>query len=259
LSVNRNDNHSSKDRWEGILGELLSEKWRKSQMMQPTLVELTPEQTALIPVYLDKWRQIALISEPIDLEQAKSAIENAYAILFAENNNIVASNLDIAISTHIYRLTIEIWDELKVILMSQLQRQLSHALLVSLTSIFLGKIRCQFIHLLPASKIIKRSPKNIMMPQKYDDFCLGYAWASQSCLIDFCISELHCMHQPLQWQAFRELVNHCGLILPTENGFTVCDRAYLKTILRLNDCLQQDLPATKKQLKSSQKYSLCLE
>ncbi|WP_332986587.1 DUF6745 domain-containing protein [Microcoleus sp. A6-D1] len=40
--------------------------------------KLTPEQEALIPVYRDKWRQIALSTERIDRAKAESAIKAAY-------------------------------------------------------------------------------------------------------------------------------------------------------------------------------------
>ncbi len=40
--------------------------------------KLTPEQKALIPVYRDKWRQIALSTERIDRAKAESAIKAAY-------------------------------------------------------------------------------------------------------------------------------------------------------------------------------------
>ncbi|BAZ01942.1 hypothetical protein NIES37_59490 [Tolypothrix tenuis PCC 7101] len=44
-----------------------------------SLIEkLTPEQEALIPVYRDKWRKIALSTERIDREKAASAVKAAY-------------------------------------------------------------------------------------------------------------------------------------------------------------------------------------
>ena len=47
--------------------------------MSPTkMKKLTPEQEALIPVYRDKWRQIALSTERIDRAKAESAIKAAY-------------------------------------------------------------------------------------------------------------------------------------------------------------------------------------
>lgn len=43
--------------------------------------KLTPEQEALIPVYREKWRAIALSTEPIDRQKAKEAVLAAYAAI----------------------------------------------------------------------------------------------------------------------------------------------------------------------------------
>lgn len=43
--------------------------------------KLTPEQEALIPVYREKWRAIALSTEPIDPQKAAEAVTAAYALL----------------------------------------------------------------------------------------------------------------------------------------------------------------------------------
>ncbi|NEQ23063.1 MAG: hypothetical protein F6K28_28700, partial [Microcoleus sp. SIO2G3] len=44
-----------------------------------SLIEtLTPEQEALIPVIREKWRQIALSTEPINRQKATQAIKAAY-------------------------------------------------------------------------------------------------------------------------------------------------------------------------------------
>lgn len=46
----------------------------------PPIASLTPEQEALIPIYREKWRAIALSTEPIDRQRAKGALRAAYAI-----------------------------------------------------------------------------------------------------------------------------------------------------------------------------------
>jgi hypothetical protein len=43
--------------------------------------QLTPEQEALIPVYQQKWREIAISTESINYEQATTAVETLYAAL----------------------------------------------------------------------------------------------------------------------------------------------------------------------------------
>ncbi len=43
--------------------------------------KLTPEPEALIPVYLEKWRKIALSTEPLDREKATEAVRGAYDMM----------------------------------------------------------------------------------------------------------------------------------------------------------------------------------
>lgn len=45
-----------------------------------TIVNLTPEQEALLPVYRDKWLEIGLSTEEIDEDRSRKAIENLYKI-----------------------------------------------------------------------------------------------------------------------------------------------------------------------------------
>ncbi|MEG4505926.1 hypothetical protein QUA81_19920 [Microcoleus sp. F6_B4] len=42
---------------------------------------MTPEQTALIPICHEKWRQIGLSIKPVDRPQATAAIHTAYNII----------------------------------------------------------------------------------------------------------------------------------------------------------------------------------
>ena len=49
--------------------------------MTKKLYKLTPEQEELIPFYRNKWRRIALSSEPIARDRAKEAIKEAYATM----------------------------------------------------------------------------------------------------------------------------------------------------------------------------------
>ncbi|MBD2183152.1 hypothetical protein H6G03_19140 [Planktothrix sp. FACHB-1375] len=50
-------------------------------MAEAKIEKLTPEQEALIPIYRDKWRKIALSTEPIDKEKAAEAVKKAYALI----------------------------------------------------------------------------------------------------------------------------------------------------------------------------------
>lgn len=51
-------------------------------MSQTKITELTPEQEALIPVYREKWRAIALSTEPIDRQKATEAIKAVWGWIY---------------------------------------------------------------------------------------------------------------------------------------------------------------------------------
>ena len=50
-------------------------------MLQTKIAELTPEQEALLPVYLEKWRKIAFSTEPLACQKAEAAVKAAYALM----------------------------------------------------------------------------------------------------------------------------------------------------------------------------------
>ncbi|MBD1890873.1 DUF6745 domain-containing protein [Coleofasciculus sp. FACHB-SPT9] len=50
-------------------------------MSQEKIEKLTPEQEALIPVYREKWRDIAYSTEPIDREKAAKAVKAVYILI----------------------------------------------------------------------------------------------------------------------------------------------------------------------------------
>ena len=55
-----------------------------------SLIEkLTPEQEALIPVYREKWRSIALSTEPIDRQKAREAVKAAYKLIGKQEPEII--------------------------------------------------------------------------------------------------------------------------------------------------------------------------
>ncbi|MEM7717502.1 MAG: hypothetical protein AAF349_28835, partial [Cyanobacteria bacterium P01_A01_bin.68] len=50
-------------------------------MLEPKISKLTLEQEALIPIYREKWKKIALSTERIDRDKAAEAIKKAYAFV----------------------------------------------------------------------------------------------------------------------------------------------------------------------------------
>lgn len=58
-------------------------------MSQIKIATLTRKQEAVIPVYRDKWRSIALSTERLDRELAKEGIKKAYAVVGKKEPEIV--------------------------------------------------------------------------------------------------------------------------------------------------------------------------
>jgi hypothetical protein len=50
-------------------------------MSQPQIATVTPEQEALIPVIRERWRSLALSTQPIDQQKATDAVRTAYAVM----------------------------------------------------------------------------------------------------------------------------------------------------------------------------------
>lgn len=50
-------------------------------MSQTKIAQLTPQQEALIPVILENWKSVALSTQPLNRQKARSAIKAAYAAL----------------------------------------------------------------------------------------------------------------------------------------------------------------------------------
>lgn len=61
-------------------------------MSQQKITKLTPEQEALIPVYREKWRAIALSTERIDRQKTAEAVKAFYTALdLPQPNSVIFS------------------------------------------------------------------------------------------------------------------------------------------------------------------------
>lgn len=97
-------------------------------MSPPIITELTADQKAQIPTYRDKWKQIALSTEPINQEEAKKAIKRAYSLISTENfASTCCSNPDT--DPDLNTLVVEVWNYLRSDLISQVTSQLGSGLL----------------------------------------------------------------------------------------------------------------------------------
>ncbi|MEH1805242.1 DUF6745 domain-containing protein [Nostoc sp.] len=193
-----------------------------------SLIEkLTPEQEALIPVYREKWRAIALSTERIDREKAAEAVRVAYAAIGKKKPEIIFcdssyAGLQILIQK---QLPLDINKELINFIFSNLTNK-NNKILYQLDTQLLNKLhilRANFITRdylsIDELKIKTQLTKNLHSPW------LKSQWlASSSCWVDFYISVLNCSYNQIRWQVLQSLAKYCGWILFYENVCIICDR-----------------------------------
>jgi len=225
-------------------------------MSQTRIEKLTPEQEALIPVYREKWRMIALSTDRIDFQKAEDAVKAAYItvgkkppkILFSSSPyaalNTILSQLDthqpmqqlqwqlanLFGDTVLRELGNQMEGELVNQLDSQLDSQLEDQLYRQLGNLFGNPLEK------PRGLFPQRGPKVRHLENKlWKQFKMqiGYAatsfieteiWACNASVYNFCISVLNCAVDMENWGVFQAVVKDCGWIYPCEKTCIVCDR-----------------------------------
>ncbi|MEH1893238.1 MAG: DUF6745 domain-containing protein [Nostoc sp.] len=190
-----------------------------------SLIEkLTPEQEALIPVYREKWRAIALSTEKINRKKAVKSVNKAYALNDLAKPEIIFINSPTAISSIRFNLWIEPRGELDNYLSSQFRNQIEKSIwnqisakLFDVINIHL-KILISLYYSLEYSIVQKR-----FKVDGYKNFEPKY-WLAYSCLFDFCISVLNCAYPARHLQAMQDVAEYCGLIFCSESLVVICER-----------------------------------
>lgn len=195
-----------------------------------SLIErLTPEQEALIPVYREKWRQIALSTKRIDRQQATEAVKAAYTeihkpqpeILFfnspdAARKNLTPSLLESQLRNQtgkqLWHLVTQLHDQLQSQLGKQVKKYLQIHLHHQLHNQLGRQLRNQLWNQLQSQETTLLY--NCIQPE---------GWAIDGSWFDFCVSVLNCAHEPTEWKAFQLLVINCGWIFHFDKLCLVCD------------------------------------
>jgi len=228
-------------------------------MSQIKLDNLTPEQEALIPVYREKWRKIALSTEPLDSQKATDAVLSTYKVLKEslygsevkqEPKIIFLDSPYLALTTKeaiktvqahaeatIYDPEDEIyffgaecatWNvnilcELEVTVEQELKEQLSRKLNKHLYRQLVLKLENQIMPV--AIQIEKQLTQQLgTLSCQLNNSIQPERYVSHASYIDFCISVLHCSHNRLKWETFQSLLKHCGWIFPYREICFVCAR-----------------------------------
>lgn len=215
-----------------------------------SLIEtLTPEQEALIPVYCEKWKAIALSTERIDRQQASEAIKAAYTLIdrqkpeivfcdspYAALKTIILSQLQNQLGTELVlqllnRLVKELGNQL---LQSQLSRelrsqlfpQLQRQLQIELANQVRRQLGHQLRHQLQyqiGSQLDRQLKSQIMGILLRN--CVHFStWLCYASVFDFCISVLNYTHDQETWTVLQSLAKSFYFDCPFEKTCLVCDR-----------------------------------
>jgi hypothetical protein len=191
------------------------------------MIILTAEQEALIPVYREKWRAIALSTERIDRQAVAAAVGAAYEADGLEVPQILSfaspkaawkrlgNKLKNQIGNPIY---LSFKEQLFYELQRQLDYQMLNRLYTQTDKLMWQQMGIRQFYGLLTAQVYKRRNKSY-----YRRICPEVT-ACQSSLFDFCASTLGCIYDELIWQAHQSITIHCGWTFPFERACLVCDR-----------------------------------
>jgi hypothetical protein len=195
-------------------------------MSQTKIDRLTEEQIAMIPIIRQKWKSLALLTEPLDRPEFINTIKAAYLAL-----NLTAPKI------HFFESPMAGINFLK----TQPESELGMAILHKFNDQIIDQINDQIdwengqeikkqIDGLPS---LKRCQLARQLTQNYqrqkeadpvyncikDGVCLCIA--SQ---LDFCISVLNLEYEPGYWEAYNLLMSQGGYVFAFDKMCVVCDR-----------------------------------
>ncbi len=168
--------------------------------------ELTSEQEALIPVYLEKWRAIALSTEPVEPQKASSVVAAHIAISQEDLNFLSCDSPDAVLSQALTKLESHLWgppcqSPLQRRLIAQMVRQIERKLWRKLRKQLTKELESQLWDQLwrPIQRQLWNQPPTGHQLYPYLTLLdLPYltlspnSWIYIACLFDFCISVLGC-------------------------------------------------------------------
>ncbi|MEG4939675.1 DUF6745 domain-containing protein [Microcoleus sp. F4-D5] len=209
------------------------------------MIAITPEQTALIPTYREKWRLIGLSIKPIDRPQATAAIHTAYniigfpepEIIFCDSpytalqavEPLIEGDLGSELGREILnKIHTRLYNQLRYKLGMELQNQVYSQLYDPLFYQWIGQLHDRIKDELLNRFIgeLDSGCDSILNRQFfYNNNCIVSEFsACHGSWVDFCISVLKLEIDRSLYSAFQSLVENCGWIYPFEKMCFVCDR-----------------------------------
>jgi hypothetical protein len=208
------------------------------------MITLTPEQTAIIPVYREKWRQIGLSTKPIDRPQATAAINTAYNIIDFPEPEIIFCDSPLQALQAIHKIgSDELWletanairnkihNELYDSLRCQLPRELEKQIYSQLYNPLYDRLMNQ-LHVHLKDELYTQLKRKLgelflvflMKITWNNNFIVSELSACHGSWVDFCIFVLKLESDRSLYSAFKSLVENCGWIYPFGEKCFVCDR-----------------------------------
>jgi hypothetical protein len=203
----------------------------------PKIEKLTSEQEALIPVYREKWRKIALSTEPIDQEATATVIGKLYAVIGEEPPEILffSSPFTTISCLEASRNWSQLTDRLNqqlALLRTQIIEQLSDDLWIWMVE---NLLEHEQLRTHPNQRVHDQiywqlySQLSTKLPWRVVNRFLNNHLAPERCLsdlafYDFCISVFACTHTAEKWELKQLLLEKCYWVFPFQGNCLVCDR-----------------------------------
>ncbi|MBW4683151.1 MAG: hypothetical protein KME19_24160 [Microcoleus vaginatus WJT46-NPBG5] len=207
-------------------------------MSRIKIEKLTPEQEALIPLYSEKWRKIAVATQPIDRQKASETIKEVYALMGLSEPEILFYDspyeaLKILKKKH-HQFCTNRWSSLSNQLKSQLLTQLESELLSQVESQLFTQLESQLLQPLKEKlwesfypqlkRYLEQDIGNSFLNLAFSESVKSETWAGSGCLFDFCITALDCHYDEKNWSLFQSLVKNTGWTFYYNKIAIICNR-----------------------------------
>jgi hypothetical protein len=205
--------------------------------MTEIISELTPEQEALILVYREKWRKIALSTERIDREKAIEAVKTVYNVFGSQEPEFIC----IQSPDELLR---EIGSKLKTIdFLFRAKPPLGFRLFIELSEAIINQVKGEAKEVLfrqfSANTDLINTQINFsieaqvksQLENKYPFLVGNYhkifsliSRVGLAARVDFAYAVLNCVPNEKKWAAFQDMVKYSGWINMLEKVCIICDR-----------------------------------
>ncbi|MBD2006834.1 MULTISPECIES: DUF6745 domain-containing protein [Cyanophyceae] len=197
-------------------------------MSQKKIEKLTPEQEALIPLYRDKWRNIAYSTEPIDREKAAEAVKEAYNLIALSEPKIIFCDSPYSADNQwLSKESREFTDDSYGRVSQELEYKLWDKLMGQLWEKMRSYFETEELHTHLHNQVSSKIGMELGFELSIFGYCLDIEeWSSSGVFIEFCVFvlNLNCTENLKEWIVFQSIVKNCGWIYPYEKIAIICDR-----------------------------------